>query len=169
LVVNTYFNCHALTTAKILLQENIDENEKWNTSDSPYVAGGLYTYAVEEYGKILFLLENKPLNYGNVTINYKKFTVHPHKFGRALEKLPDECKKIHSGGLTISGFTSSGFNTDTIVDFEARKAIFYSDFDGNNVKELPAVNNKELYMALKKFINIIEIELEDFNKRFPIL
>jgi len=169
LIDHIYFNCHALaTSAKILLKQNITENEKWNVNDPPYVAAGLYTYAVEEYGKILFLLEKKPSNYENITINYKKFLDHQHKFRRALEKLPNECKKLHTGGFSNSGFTSSGFNTDTIADFEARKAIFYTDFDSDKVKELPEVNSKKLDVALNKFIYIIETELEDFHKTFQI-
>ena len=132
LVANTYFNCHELTTsATILLKQNITENKRWGTNDPPYVAGGLYTHSVEEYGKVLFLLEKKSSDNENIVINYKKFTHHKPKFKRALEKLPDECKIIHTGNFTSSGFTSSGFDTDTIADFEARKGIFYSVSESN--------------------------------------
>ena len=153
------------TSAETLLKQNISENTKFYVNDRPYVAGGLYTYAIEEYGKVLFLLERKSLS-KNIIINHKKFTHHKPKFKRALEKLPEECKIIHIRKTKSSSFSTSEF--DTVVDFEARKAIFYSDFDKDGVKKLPDVDNKKLDTALKKFINIIETELEGFNKTFPI-
>lgn len=169
LVAQTYFNCHALaTSAKILLNQNNMENRKWNINDLPYVAGGLYTYAIEEYGKVLFLLEKKLSNNENIIINYNKFTHHKPKFRRAFEKLPIECQVIHVGGFESEGFEEEGFDTDTIADFESRKAIFYSDFNNDKVKELPEVNGERLETALKKFIDIIETDLENFNKTFKI-
>ena len=82
------------------------------------MCAGLYTHAVEEYGKLLYLQSLKPVN-GKVKIEYtSKFKNHKIKFPLALSKLPKKCTVLHSGGFTRSGFTSSGFDVDIITEWE---------------------------------------------------
>ena len=92
------------------------------------ICAGIYTYAIEEYGKILFLRNLNPLpspNNNRVRVlytNHKRgFLNHNYKFELALNDnaLPNTCKVLRPGGFTNSGFTSTGFVTDTPADFEA--------------------------------------------------
>jgi hypothetical protein len=105
------------------------------------ICAGIYTYAIEEYGKILFLNSLSPLpppNNDKLKVPYTHynhgFLDHFHKFELALydKNLPYSCKVLRGGDFTFTGFSSTGFITDTPADFEARKSIFYADFDGNN-------------------------------------
>ena len=98
------------------------------------ICAGIYTYAVEEYGKFLFLNGFSPMPPNNkITIHYtddnQGFLDHKHKFKLALDALPDSCKVLRGGGFTDTGFTQTGFTHDTVADFEARKSIFYVDFN----------------------------------------
>lgn len=164
LITDAYFNTHTIArSAKTLLEQNIKNNEKI-LYEKPYVAAGLYTFAVEEYGKII-LLKSYSLESDNVMLDYDQILRHPTKFEKALSKLPKECKIVNSGGFTNIGFTSTGFTTDVIADFEARKTIFYSDLTENNeIKKLPEVSFDTLTVALDKFLDIVENEMEEFNK-----
>ncbi len=118
-----------LEAIKRFLESNI---QKYND-----VCAGLYTYAVEEYGKILFLngLHPSPPN-NKIIIPYthdnQGFLDHDHKFDLALNALLDSCKALRGGGFTSSGFLGSGFITDTPADMKARMSVFYADFDKNN-------------------------------------
>jgi hypothetical protein len=90
------------------------------------ICAGIYTYAVEEYGKFLYLRRLSPTSPNNtITIQYtddnQGFLDHRHKFKLALDTLPDSCKTLRQGGFTSTGFISSGFVTDTPADFDARK------------------------------------------------
>jgi hypothetical protein len=102
------------------------------------ICAGIITYAIEEYGKILFLNNLSPFpppNNNRVRVPYTSdnngFLDRYHKFDLALydNALPYSCKVLYPGGLTFTGFKSSGFITDTPADFLARKSIFYADFD----------------------------------------
>ena len=101
------------------------------------ICAGIITYAIEEYGKILFLNRLSPLlppNNNRLKVPYRNdnegFLDHYHKFDLALydNALPYSCKVLYPGGLTFTGFLPSGFITDTPADFLARKSIFYAVF-----------------------------------------
>lgn len=135
------------------------------------ICGGIYTYAVEEYGKFLYLISLNPTpppsssspNKTIVTIQYtddnQGFLDHRHKFKLALDTLPDSCRILNEGGFTSSGFLSSGFITDTTADFEARKSIFYVDFNKddkfNSILRPPEVDRNSLVKAVDEFLNIM--------------
>jgi len=97
----------------------------------------LFTHAVEEYGKLLYL---KSLNHDskrNVTIEYDKkngskglFKDHYHKFELAEKKIRSVLT-VYNGGFTTTGFTKSGFTTATKADWDARLNILNTDIDSN--------------------------------------
>jgi hypothetical protein len=119
------------------------------------ICAGLYTYAVEEYGKLLLLKNCKPSS-GMVEIRYKDwFRAHRDKFSIAIRNLPDECKTLHRGAFSRKNFSPPDFDTETVVDFEARLAIFYSDFtDRGEMKRVPPVDKDLLKKAISKFKTI---------------
>jgi len=130
-----------LDSAQILLDNGGDEA----------VCAGLYTYALEEYGKILLLKQTSHVA-GEVEIEYRKgFRCHRRKFRLALENLPNECKTLYEADFDAEDFESSDFETeDIIADFEARMAVFYSDFtdSGRDIKPVPPVDTKLLRNAM---------------------
>ena len=146
-----------LESAKILLEINMRENEKF-LIDHPYISAGLVTYAVEEYGKLLILQSYKPVN-GKVTIEYKKlFRSHNEKFKTALGNLPKKSKAIGKSIFDPAIFDPAVFDTKPPEpSFESRKSIFYSDLDENdNIKMMPYVDVKPLKRAIERFEKIIE-------------
>lgn len=127
------------------------------------ICAGLYTFAIEEYGKILFL-QSIPVSTNNtIKFPYKRdgrkgFLNHDEKFSRALDdkQLPDNCKKLSKGGFTDRSFTSTGFIHDIIADFEARMALFYADFkDANSILEPPRVDRQLLARAVDEFLDFM--------------
>jgi len=160
IAVATLYNIQSiLDGVRVLLETNIKEN-KDVLFERPYLAAGLYTFAIEEYGKYL-MLESITENDGKCKVNYKNFLNHTKKFQKALEIIPEECKLIHKGSFSNS--FSSSFDVDEIADFEARKSIFYSDLtDNNEVKSLPAVDAESLKISLEKFSEFTQDKLEDF-------
>jgi len=114
------------------------------------ICAGLYTYAVEEYGKILLLQQYNPSG-GKVKIEYRdEFRDHEAKFGAAIKYLPDGCTKLYESAF------SQDFDTDQVADFEARLAIFYSDFteSGDGIMPVPPANKSHLRKAINKFKTI---------------
>jgi hypothetical protein len=150
---------HNLEAIKRFLELN---EEKYDD-----ICAGVYTYAVEEYGKFLYLssLSPRPPN-NKIAIQYTDnnggFLDHRHKFELALNALPDCCKVLFEGGFTDSGFTKTGFTHDTVADFEARKSIFYADFDKENnfaSKLEPSLFKRELLVkAVDEFLKIIQAQ-----------
>ena len=117
------------------------------------ICSGLYTYAVEEYGKVLLLKQCSPSD-GKVKIKYKNgFLNHDEKFKVAAEALPEECKILSSGLWDSAIWDVDIFDTERVVaDFEARMAIFYCDFldSGDDIKPVPQVDKARLKKAINK-------------------
>ena len=164
---DTLFNIHSiLESVQILLDKHIEENKQMNL-EQPFVAAGLYTFAIEEYGKFLILSSITEQN-GMFRIKYKdEFREHTKKFKKALENISDECILLNSGGFTNTGFTNTGFDTKVIADFNTRLGIFYSDFDDTQkVQVLPQVNSDLLSNAIIAFMRLVENKLEAFNQKY---
>jgi AbiV family abortive infection protein len=120
------------------------------------ICGGLYTYVVEEYGKILFLKSLPVGNDGKIEFKYRfGFRDHQEKFDRALKALPESCTKIHQGEFS-NEFASEDFNTDVKADFETRMGIFYTDFKTEKgLLDPPAVNKKLIETATEDLLKLI--------------
>ena len=121
------------------------------------VCAGLYTFAVEEYGKVL-LLKQYTLENGKVKIRYRdEFRNHNRKFETAIRVLPKECVNLCRTGFE-KGFEDGFEHKNILADFEARLAIFYADFadSGEAIKPLPPVEEILLRKAIDKFRNIVE-------------
>jgi len=129
---------------------------------------GIYTYAVEEYGKILFLNNLNPLpppNNNKVKVPYthdnQGFLDHDHKFDLALKVLPSSCLLLNKGSYSSTSF-SSVFTHTVVADFDARKSIFYADFDKNNsynsVLTPTQVNRSLLENAVEEFLKFMKAQ-----------
>lgn len=148
-----------LDATRILLndvKEEVDGDFQITTGD-PNIPAGLYTFAVEEFGKFLYLRSLEPTN-GRYQIDYKnEFTNHIRKFERALTELPNECRLIHEGEKD-SEFYETDLYDDIVANFETRLRVFYSDFDprfANKVTRTePPVSAKLLIIATEKLWDI---------------
>jgi AbiV family abortive infection protein len=122
------------------------------------VSAGLYTYSLEEYGKLLFLKRYSRVS-GRLTLLYRdEFCDHIKKFSEAIVNLPNECSQLHQGIFDPAIFDPKIFDTQEIVaDFEARMAIFYSDFkdSGDELLSVPPIDADKLRVAVAKLRTII--------------
>jgi hypothetical protein len=123
------------------------------------ICAGLYTYAVEEYGKLLLLKQYVPSN-GKVTIDYEKIfrdKRHENKYRVAIENLKKqapECTILMKGLFDPAMFDPQIFDTTApiIADFKTRMAIFYCDIadSGDGIKQVPPVAKSLLKNAIDK-------------------
>lgn len=98
------------------------------------VAGGLYTYALEEYGKLL-LLGSLSEKGGIVSVPYRAiFRSHGKKFEAALETLPADCALMRRGP-----FDPVTFSMGLDASFASRTYLLYLDMrpDGHPVAPHP--------------------------------
>lgn len=125
-----------------------------------HMAAGLYTYAIEELGKILLLTRSNRTN-GEVEIEYNdKFTKHKPKFELAFDYLQQNghgrCIILDSGGFDPNGFDWRGFDIG-LLEISNQESIFYSDLNNNDeivqVKEIPPVDRQ----ILRKAINELKV------------
>lgn len=114
------------------------------------IVAGLYTFGLEEYGKLLLLKRYVPSG-NSVIIKYRdEFRNHNAKFRIAIESLPEECSILHEGTFSSESYEPDSFDTDQIADLKARLAIFYSDFteDAESILGLPSVDKDRLTVAI---------------------
>ncbi len=125
-----------------------------DTGGTVTICAGLYTYAVEEYGKIVLLRKSRKID-GHVRVNYKKgFRDHNTKFRLAVKKLPNECTT-----LRISPFNPKCFDIETVIaDFKSRMSVFYTNFleSGVTIESVPLVSEQRLKIAIVTLRKIVE-------------
>jgi len=136
-------NCERLLdTTLLILNNSVNLNH----------ALGLYTFAVEEFGKAILLkdcLKDTEDKQYVPKIIFGGPGTHKQKFNRALKNLPDECKKIMVGiklafpsgkdfelelglqgeKLHIPKNISGTFLTDVLTKMDVRMRCFYVDWD----------------------------------------
>jgi AbiV family abortive infection protein len=150
------------------------------------LALGLYSFAIEEYGKSILLSEllNKNQKTYHVPVElFQGKKSHDLKFKKALSILPSECTSYESGvarsisnietqtsevgikGKTIAipaGITGIFSEGDLEVDFETRMSCFYLDWDdlNNKWKSPPKVLPEELEKTIINFENHLTKKLD---------
>ena len=134
------------------------------------ISAGLYTYAMEEFGKIILLKDSHLLkNSSKRKIEYsKQFACHKAKFKAVIDYLVErnqqKCLILNNEGNFIEeNFDLRNFGTGLIADFQARLSIFYSDFEYSKhigIKKVPIVDES----MLKDAIGILENVVDQFYK-----
>lgn len=93
---------------------------------------GIFTHAVEEYGKVLYLDSLKSNSNGKYEVDSSVFYNHKPKFKLALDKLPDNIKTVHHASYNSVSYSSSNYNTDdTLPNWDNRLNVFNVDIDDN--------------------------------------
>lgn len=116
------------------------------------ICAGLYTFALEEYGKIL-LLQSYPTA-DIIEIKYKDgFMNHHRKFNLIKDALTSECLELNKGDFNKEEFNPEEFNVDVAADLDSRLGVFYTDFidSADGIKRIPTVNKEALEKAVQAF------------------
>ncbi|HZI69594.1 MAG TPA: AbiV family abortive infection protein [Nitrososphaeraceae archaeon] len=127
------------------------QDKFWESSH----ALGLYTFAIEEFGKGLLLKDRYQQGSHNIQIPSWRFAkdfargIKPHdeKIKRAFKELPDVSKQImvgivvdkpspatktikfRDGEMSVNGMTTGLFMTDNHIDLDVRMKSFYVDWN----------------------------------------
>lgn len=115
------------------LHDAISRRGPPDSDDLLRVAVGLYTYAFEEYGKLL-LIGSLPEKGGVVSVPYREiFRSHEKKFKAAREGLPRECWSAETGIFDPRIFDPRIFDTwgSLKAAFSVRMSMLYLDIDNN--------------------------------------
>ena len=130
------------------------------------VAGGLYTYAVEEYGKLL-LLESLPEKGGAVSVPYREiFRSHGKKFEAALGALPADCGRLARGIFDPRIFDPRIFDTEvTEATFFTRMSMLYTDIDRSGRPSAPRRVDAGLLEKALRGLEQAAAEWEASNRR----
>ena len=134
-----------------------------------YVAAGIYIYAVEEFGKLLLLINANVLNGIRRVVYEKEFLSHTKKFKAAFDYFQanryDSCLVLSEGDVVPSDVVWSDAIIGLLANTGARLSVFYSDFvydnNQNIIIETPPTIDLDL---LQKASN----ELERASKEFHI-
>ncbi len=141
---------------------------KYPRKENSPVYLALYSHAVEEYGKLLYLKNLTPDESEMVTIDYdgdgkkipKTFKNHHEKFAKAIEELPESLTTFHNGSFG-KDFVGSDYDTDIISDWETRLNILNTDIDENgNGTKIQLIDLDTLRSAVFEFKNLV---LKDTN------
>ena len=129
-------------------------------------AAGLYTYAVEEYGKML-LLESLPEKGDNVSVPYREiFRSHRKKFEAALGALPTDCGRLTRGIFDPRIFDPRIFDTEvTEATFFTRMSLFYTDIGRSGRLSTPRRLDAKLLGRALQGLEQAATEWEARNKR----
>ena len=100
-------------------------------------AGALYTYALEEYGKML-LLGRIPEKGGIVSVPYREiFRSHRKKFDAALGALPPDCALMTRGPFDPGPPCSRQYGARLDASFASRTHLLYLDITCDGHPALP--------------------------------
>ncbi|MEX2192492.1 MAG: hypothetical protein WD717_03835 [Nitrosarchaeum sp.] len=123
-----------------------------------YECYAIFTHAVEEYGKLLYLKSLKPDEKEIYTIEYiHKFKNHKTKFSLALDKLPKSIKVVYEGKYS-DAFDLVLFDTDTEATWENRLNVLNTDIDddGNPIDISFTVDIDRLRQCVFEFRNFLD-------------
>lgn len=146
-----------------------------NATGSDDVSAGLYTYALEEFGKLLLLDKSEHIaNNTKRKLRYRsEFACHDRKFEAAFDYLQNyspssyKCYVLNDeGSYSPQSYTWRSFHIGLLADFKARMSIFYSDFsyklneNGEQtqnivIDEIPKINRKYLSDAIDELCTIV--------------
>jgi AbiV family abortive infection protein len=153
---------------------------------SAHLSLGLFSFAIEEYGKSAMLSEIASSNQKEYFVPSILFTgkrSHDLKFNKALSILPKECScfdagvtftnppnesQTHEDGSNSDsagipkGTAGTSSVADILIDFETRMSCFYLDWDEekNNWKSPPKVLAEKLTESISEFENYVNKKID---------
>jgi len=100
-------------------------------TDYIYELYAIFTHAVEEYGKYVYLVKLEPNKKRNYNIESGKFMDHESKFDLALANLLDEVKVVFNAPFDSKVFSDDFGINDTLPTWQNRVNILNVDIDVN--------------------------------------
>lgn len=99
-----------------------------------YEMYSVFTHAVEEYGKLLYMKSLIQDTNNNYEVNYRyKFRDHTTKFNLALADLPDSIKVVFHAQFDESNSNSTNNTTkETVLNWDNKLNVLNVDLDDNN-------------------------------------
>jgi len=132
------------------------------------IAAGIYTYALEEFGKLLLLKESQTVDEKYIIKYRDGFRSHDFKFNKVFDYLQNsgygECIIVNDDdhdSFPPDAFSWKNFTIGLLAITEARLGIFYVDFtklenDSYKILKIPTVNPNKLNEAINKLEEIIK-------------
>jgi len=151
------------------IANDFDKPTRRNTK---FFCAGLYTHALEEYGKILYL-KSLPVIDGTIEIDYSKFggnKAHKTKFELVDndKTLPESCKMFFGEKLPVGGSFDEAIailQRTMPAEPRTRFQIFYSDFDDNgNITPYPEIDPERLKKSIGELWQIIFDKEREYAK-----
>ena len=155
---------------------------------------GLYTYALEEYGKALLLYDEVKKSQTICNIPQKIFRDHEPKFKRALSTLPKDYKTFcegrrfiipstidendvvgsHGERIVRTTATTAYYESEEVcvTDFDTRKDAFFVGWDDKKEKwkfEIGIIDTKLEEMIQKLKEKIASLEKEIFGNKIEFM
>lgn len=130
------------------------------------IAAGIYTYAVEELGK-LEVIKHSPRQGTNYDIDYyDQFNDHEYKFPKAFSYLNKvghpECIYLSKGKSFSISFSDKSFIKALVAKTQSRLGVFYIDFvydkpskTATGLKEIPDIDKDKLVNAISGLEQVI--------------
>jgi hypothetical protein len=141
LTITTALRDEMTSTLQKRIIHNLEETKELLKSEVyERACAGLLTYAIEEYGKILFLKSFSVSADDKITFPYRSyksngkyygFLAHDEKFLRVLND-PNFSKLLYDEDFANEVFVKGDFVTELVADLKARLALFFADFEKNN-------------------------------------
>jgi len=100
-------------------------------TDYIYELYAIFTHAVEEYGKYVYLAKLKPNKKGRYNIESDVFMNHDQKFDLALENLPDEVKVVFNAPFDSKNYSADYEIDNTLPTWKNRVNVLNVDIDEN--------------------------------------
>lgn len=133
-----------------------------------YLALGLFSFAIEEFGKVTMLseiIESKQKEYSVPTVIFLGKNSHDLNFDKAMSILPKEYVNFEMGGTK-----GASAIRDILIDFQTRMNCFYLDWDKekNNWKSPPKVLPVLLEKSISEFESFVNKKLDiEYNSKEP--
>jgi len=169
----------ALENSRDLIHEGLTLLENFAVS---FHVLGMYTFALEEYGKALILEENLMTTENNCKVPKEIFYKHSKKFEKALNAIPHNCKNVFVETESFVNSTKKSkmvksrkgdeyelgaghamvLTEPMLADFESRLNCFYLGWDSKNKiwKNPPSPEFLGLEETLKEFFKILLDKLQ---------
>jgi hypothetical protein len=147
-----YATKQKISILKNMISLNLDE----------YVIAGLYTFVLEEFGKLILLSNSLITNSAREIVYFKGFSDHKAKFEASLNylqsnKFEESYILNDKGSYSPKSYSWKSFTIGQLVDFDTRLSLFYSDLDkdpqsGNlTISKMPFIDKAFLKTAVLTF------------------
>jgi hypothetical protein len=147
-----------------------------HNEDNKVFSAGLYTFALEEFGKLLLLEKCQKIANDKVKIYYKnEFASHDKKFETAinfLRRYSDtsyKCYVLSKGSYSPKTHSWRTFMIGLVAGINTRLSILYSDFSytTNKTKIQEITIQKQLNVEMKYLVDAIN-ELSKIIMKWPL-